>query len=102
MRDLVFGIGKGPFSGWSKAKARLDTRSGVQDWRLHDLRRTVVTGMAQTGIQPHIIEAVVNHISGHKAGVADVDYRATYSSERRSIMDAWADHVKAVVAKEMK
>ena len=101
-RDLVFGIGKGPFSGWSKAKARLDTRSGVQDWRLHDLRRTVVTGMAETGIQPHIIESVVNHISGHKAGVAGVYNRATYSSEKRSAMAAWADHVQTVVAKQTK
>jgi len=96
-RDLVFGIGKGPFSGWSKAKARLDTRSGVQNWRLHDLRRTVVTGMAETGIQPHIIEAVVNHISGHKAGIAGVYNRAAYGPEKRSAMAAWADHVQAVV-----
>ncbi len=96
-RDLVFGVGKGPFSGWSKAKARLDLCSGVQNWRLHDLRRTVVTGMAETGIQPHIIEAVVNHISGHKAGIAGVYNRATYASEKRSAMAAWADHLQAVV-----
>ncbi len=96
-RDLVFGVGKGPFSGWSKAKARLDTRSGVHNWRLHDLRRTVVTGMAEIGIQPHIIEAVVNHISGHKAGIAGVYYRATYAFEKRTAMTAWADHVQAIV-----
>ena len=96
-RDLVFGVGKGPFSGWSKAKARLDLRSGVQNWRLHDLRRTVVTGMAETGIQPHIIEAVVNHISGHKAGIAGVYNRATYASEKRSALAAWANHVQTVV-----
>ncbi len=96
-RDLVFGVGKGPFSGWSKAKARLDTRSGVQNWRLHDLRRTVVTGMAKTGIQPHIIEAVVNHISGHKAGIAGVYNRATYASKKRSAMTAWANHLLAVI-----
>lgn len=99
-RDLVFGKGKGPFSGWSKPKARLDSCSGVQDWRLPDLRRTVVTDMAETGVQPHIIEVVVNHISGHKAGVAGVYNRATYSSEKRSAVAAWADHLQTVVAQE--
>ncbi len=53
--------------------------------------------MAETGIQPHIIEAVVNHISGHKAGIAGVYNRATYASEKRSAMTAWADHIQAVV-----
>jgi hypothetical protein len=85
-RDFVFRIGKGPFSGWSKANARLDNRSGVQGWRLHDHRRTVVTDMAETGIQPNIIDAVANHISGHRAGVAGVYNRATSSSEKRSAM----------------
>lgn len=61
-RDLIFGNGKGPFSGWSKSKERLDQRSNVGGWRLHDLRRTLVTGMAEPGIQPHVIEAVVNHV----------------------------------------
>lgn len=99
-RDLVFGTGKGPFAGWSKAKARLDQRSGVQDWRLHDLRRTVVTGMAEMGIQPHIIEAVVNHISGHKAGIAGVYNRATYAAEKRSSIVTWAEHLGIVVGTE--
>ena len=77
-RALVFGEGSGPFSGWSKSKERLDRRSGVTRWRLHDLRRTVVTGMAELGIQPHVIEAIVNHISGHKAGVAVLEMSTTH------------------------
>ncbi|MGI9510075.1 MAG: tyrosine-type recombinase/integrase, partial [Geminicoccaceae bacterium] len=60
-RALAFGEGNGPFSGWSKSKERLDRRSGVTGWRLHDLRRTAVTGMAELGTQPHVIEAIVNH-----------------------------------------
>ena len=99
-RDLIFGVGKGPFAGWSKAKARLDQRSGVLDWRLHDLRRTVVTGMAEIGVQPHIIEAIVNHISGHKAGIAGVYNRATYASEKRSATATWAEHLCTVVRME--
>ena len=96
-RNLVFGSGQGPFSGWSKSKERLDRRAGIVNWRLHDLRRTLVTGMAEIGIQPHVIEAVVNHISGHKAGVAGIYNRATYSTEKMQALQAWADHIEGIV-----
>jgi integrase len=111
-RDLVFGAGAGPFSGWSRAKVRLDARLTAKPagdggpetsrppWCLHDLRRTVVTGMAEIGVQPHVIEAVVNHVSGHKAGVAGVCNRATYAAEKRQALDRWAAHVMALVAGE--
>jgi integrase len=99
-RELVFGAGKGPFSGWSKAKAGLDKGSAMSDWRIHDIRRTVVTGMAEFGVQPHIIEAVVNHLSGHKGGVAGIYNRATYAAEKCDAMEKWADHLHHVVAKE--
>ena len=77
-RDLIFGEGEGPFQGWGRAKAALDRRLAefaanngrVAPWRLHDVRRTVATRMADLGVQPHVIEAVLNHVSGHKAGVA--------------------------------
>src|SRR4051812_49636282 len=58
----------------------------LSKWRLHDLRRTTVTGMAELGVQPHIIEAVVNRLSGRKAGVAGVYNRATYAGERRDAL----------------
>ena len=99
-RELVFGAGKGPFSGWSKAKAGLDKGSAMSDWRIRDIRRTVVTGMAESGVQPHIIEAVVNHLSGHKGGVAAIYNRATYAAEKCDAMEKWADHLHHVVAKE--
>ena len=41
-------------------------------WTVHDLRRTCATGMADLGVLPHVIEAVLNHVSGHKSGVAGV------------------------------
>lgn len=96
-RDLLFGEGEGSFSGWSRSKQRLDQRAGVQDWTLHDLRRSAVTGMAELGCQPHVIEAVVNHVSGHKAGVAGIYNRATYSAEKRVALQMWADHVSSLV-----
>jgi hypothetical protein len=49
------------------------------------------------GVQPHIIEAVINHVSGHKAGVAGIYNRASYSREKREALDLWARHVLKVV-----
>ena len=67
-------------------------------WTLHDLRRTVVTGMNELGIPPHVVEAVVNHISGRaKAGVAGVYNRATYAEEKRAALQTWADHLDEVL-----
>jgi integrase len=95
-RDWVFGIGKG-FSGYSQAKPTLDQRSGVAEWRLHDLRRTAATMMAdKLGVLPHIIEAILNHQSGSKAGVAGIYNRARYLDEMRTALDRWADYVSAL------
>ena len=105
-RDLVFGAGDGPFQGWSNAKTALDVRISASrgqaptPWRLHDIRRTVATRLADLGIQPHVIEAVLNHISGHKAGVAGVYNRAAYATEKRAALDLWAGHVTALIQAE--
>jgi integrase len=103
-RDLVFGLGQGGFSGWSKAKEQLDQRieemhGPIPEWRIHDLRRSMATHMAEMGIQPHIIESVLNHISGHKAGVSGVYNRATYEPEKRTALVRWAEHVLSIVEK---
>ncbi len=104
-RDLVFGSRAGPFSGWSKAKAELDarmsaalkaergTKAVLEPWRLHDLRRTAATRMGDLGVQPHVVEAVLNHISGSKAGVAGIYNRAAYRDEKRAALALWADRV---------
>ena len=100
-RDFVFGEGVGSFQGWSKAKASLDKRlqaAGITaPWRLHDLRRTLATRMADLGVQPHVIEAVLNHISGHKAGVAGIYNRSTYAAEKSAALTLWSDHVMTLV-----
>jgi integrase len=98
-RDIVFGIGKGGFSGWSKAKGKLDAACKVRNWTLHDLRRTAATKMADLGVQPHIIEAVLNHVSGHKAGVAGIYNRSAYAAEKRAALDLWAGHLQVEIAK---
>jgi integrase len=104
-RDLVFGSREGPFQGWGNAKialegrirANLGEKSGLKPWRLHDLRHTVATRMNELGVLPHVVEAVLNHISGHKAGVAGVYNRASYAAEKRQALDLWAEHVLALV-----
>ena len=87
-----------PAAGWSMAKKRLDAAMGnVPAWVLHDLRRTAATGMAEIGIQPHIVEAVLNHVSGHRAGVAGVYNRASYAAEKREALEKWASHIRSIV-----
>ena len=90
--------GRSPVSGWSKIKRRLDEAMKIPPWRLHDLRRTAATGMAEIGIAPHIVEAALNHISGAKAGVAGTYNRAAYAEEKRAALERWATHVQGLVS----
>lgn len=107
-RDFLFGDASGPFQGWSRSKMSLDKRinefriwfSGegtpeISPWRLHDLRRTLVTQMNEhLGVLPHVVEAVVNHITGPaRMGVAGVYNRATYASEKKQALEAWSKFV---------
>jgi integrase len=101
-RPYVFGARGEGFSAWAYSKMVLDTRIAtagkpLAHWVLHDLRRTAATGMANIGIEPHIIEAILNHISGHKAGVAGIYNRASYDKGKRAALAQWADHVEALV-----
>jgi integrase len=102
-RDLIFGLAEGPFSGWSNCKEKLDERitkatgKPLPHWTPHDLRRTAATYMAEIGIAPHVIEAALNHVSGHKAGVAGIYNRSTYEREKAAAFDLWADRLLAIV-----
>jgi integrase len=100
--DIVFGRSQG-FRGWAWGKERLDERikaKGVEleHWTHHDLRRTMATRLAEQGTAPHIIEAILNHVSGHKAGVAGIYNRATYEPQKRVALQHWADHIAAVTS----
>ena len=97
-QHLVFTTnGRTPVSGFSKFKSMLDAEIVESEpWRLHDLRRTAVTHMAELGVLPHVIEAVVNHVSGHKGGVAGIYNRAVYMPEKIAALERWADHVASI------
>jgi integrase len=104
-KGLIFSTtGKTPISGFSKAKARLDTLiaesnedEAIEPWRLHDLRRTLATGLQRLGIRFEVTEAVLNHVSGSKSGVAGVYQRHDWKQEKRDALDAWAAHIDRVL-----
>lgn len=100
--------GTTPISGHSRAKARLDraiaeiaTKEGVASptqWRLHDIRRTVATGLQRLGVRFEVTEAVLNHVSGARGGVAGVYQRHDWADEKRAALQAWAEHIEHLLA----
>jgi integrase len=90
-------LGSKPFHEFSRGKRRLDQLSGVTEWRLHDLRRTCVSGMARLGIAPHVADKILNHQAGTISGVAAVYQRHEFLSERRQALDLWGAHVGAIL-----
>jgi integrase len=103
---LVFTTnGKRPVSGFSKSKKRLDEHmvdmlgagAVIDDWILHDLRRTAATGMARLNIAPHVVDKILNHVSGTIRGVAAVYNRHSYIPERDAALDAWSRYVEGLV-----
>jgi len=97
---FVFPAGSGrPFSHFSREKRRLDALSGVLGWRLHDLRRTTVSGMARLGVAPHIADKILNHASGTISGVAAVYQRHEFMQEREDALKRWGAHVESIIDK---
>ena len=95
---LVFSpLGAKPFRNFGRAKRLLDQRSGVTGWRLHDLRRTCVSGMARLGVAPHVADKILNHQSGTISGVAAVYQRHEFLAERRAALDLWGAHVGQIL-----
>lgn len=86
-----------PITVWHRPRMKLIQKSSVANWTLHDLRRTAATKMEELGLAPHVIEAVLNHVSGNKAGVGGTYRRYKYEPEKRQALDLWADRLLAVV-----
>jgi hypothetical protein len=95
--------GRTYISGFSKAKTALDQRIAKtvgehpRSWRVHDLRRTLATGLQRLGVRFEVTEAVLNHISGSKAGVAGIYQRHDWKDEKRAALTAWANHVEKLL-----
>src|SRR5262249_41560406 len=91
---LVFSpLGTKLFQNFTHAKRLLDQLAGVTGWRLHDLRRTCVSGMARMGTPPHIADKVLNHQAGTISGVAAVYQRHEFLAERKQALDVWGAYV---------
>jgi integrase len=106
--------GARPVSGFSKSKERLNRhmldlfradlaeagqdpdRATIDDWILHDLRRTAATGMARLNVAPHTVDRILNHVSGSIRGVAAIYNRHAYLDERRAALEAWSRHVESI------
>ena len=86
-------LGTKPFQEFSRAKPELDQLSGVTGWRLHDLRRTCVSGMARLGVAPHVADKILNHQAGTISGVAAVYQRHEFLAERQAALDLWGAHI---------
>jgi integrase len=102
-RDLVFGRGQFGFRDWSGSKADLDARIAEAgepfEWVLHDFRRTLSTELHERfAVTPHVVEALLGHVSGHKAGVAGVYNKAAYVDERRRALERWGEHLTTLVS----
>ncbi|SDF06113.1 tyrosine-type recombinase/integrase [Rhodospira trueperi] len=111
-RHVFTTTGASPFSGFSKAKARLDaamerrlaeetgeaTGDGpMAPWRLHDIRRTVATGLQRLGVRLEVTEAILDHVSGSRAGVIGIYQRHDWANEKRAALEAWERHVMETV-----
>jgi integrase len=115
-RDVIASVRRveGPFvfttdgrthaAGWSKIKLRLDARmrelagGAVPGWVVHDIRRTVATGLQKLGVRLEVTESILNHTSGSRAGVVGIYQRYAFEPEKRAALTAWANHVEKITA----
>lgn len=101
---VISTTGKVPFSGYSKAKkcldaeiARLNAGEALDRWTLHDLRRTLATGMQRLGVRFEVTEAILNHVSGSRSGVAGIYQRHDWGPEKARALQSWSDHIEALL-----
>jgi integrase len=95
--DVVFGFTNSGFTGWTFGKRALDAKLDLPHWVHHDIRRSVASGLGDIGVQPQIIEEILNHRSGHRRGVASVYNRSSYANEVRAALLLWSNHIRALV-----
>jgi integrase len=95
--ENVFGSGKHGFKGFYLCQVALDQKLQFSEgWTTHDLRRTVSTGLRRLGVQPHIVDAVINHLPAKLHRTYNV---YTYDAEKRAALEAWQNHIRVCVAK---
>jgi integrase len=99
-RDHLFGTrSSSGHTGWDRCKKDLDARlaSKVEAFCVHDLRRTTATRLCDIGVQPFLVEEILNHRSGHKAGIAQVYNRSRYEPQVRAALTLWDSHLRSLI-----
>ena len=100
--EFVFTVtGRRPIQGHHVIKRRMDALMppDITPWVVHDIRRTVASGMARRLNLP-VIEKILNHVSGSFGGIVGVYQRHSFADEKRAAMAAWSRHVEALVTGE--
>jgi integrase len=106
--EYVFttGSGKTHVKGFSKGKAKVDaavsdTGVDLPQWRIHDVRRSVATGLQKLGVRLEVTEAVLNHVSGSRGGIIGVYQQHDWAVEKRDALVSWANHVDGLLGKSV-
>jgi integrase len=91
--------GDKPLNGWGKFKERIDKAAGIAPWRIHDLRRTVATGLQRLKVPLPVTEAVLGHTAGSRGGIVGVYqlHEHDYADEKRAALESWGAHVMVLV-----
>lgn len=95
--EFVFSFGTRAINSWARMKNKIDGLAQIEPWRIHDLRRTVATGLQKQGTILQVTEAVLGHTSGSRAGVVGIYQRHDYADEKRAALEAWGAHVTDLV-----
>ncbi len=105
--DIVFSFtGKKRFDNVGRAKPRLDKAIAERDgnpidpWRLHDIRRTVATGLQRLGVRLEVIETVLGHVSGSRAGIVGTYQRHKFVDEAKLALQTWGKHLQGLIHDE--
>lgn len=99
--DLVFPSARNTqLSAWSGAKRDLDKIANiVEPWRLHDIRRTVATGLQRLGVPLQVTEEILGHPAGSRAGVVGIYQRHSYRDEKKEALERWAEFVRNLISR---
>jgi integrase len=113
--DLLFPANGNPgrsMSGDQKVKDRIDSRmrqarvaSGCREpenWRIHDFRRTIATGLQRLGFRPDIADQVIGHVSSTRTGAAAHYLHHRYEEEKQHALEAWSEHVTSFILQTQK
>ena len=96
--DFVFSVdGRKYITAWSTAKEKLDTIVKIDPWRIHDFRRVVASGCQRLGVSLQVVEAILGHTAGSRAGIVGIYQRHAYADEKRSALQAWGAHVIGLI-----